>query len=106
MSLPGFRKRDIVASSENATSMNLGHNVTGLSRGVVSPSPRRGVHRPISAGDMELIDLTTIICLRKSEVSDERFSVCNVIEKLMEHGIHCLPCSYTNDAIDMLLQQL
>ena len=41
-------------------------------------------------------------CLRKSEVTVERFSICIVIEKLMEHGIHCLPCSYTYDAIDLL----
>ena len=27
-----------------------------------------------------------------SKVSVERISVCNVIEKLTEHGIHCLPC--------------
>ena len=26
---------------------------------------------------------------------------CKVIEKLMEHDIHCLPCSYTNDVIDL-----
>ena len=24
-----------------------------------------------------------------------------VTEKLMEHGIHCLPCSYTNDVIEL-----
>ena len=50
----------------------------------------------------ELNDLRKIICLRNSEVTVERISVCNVIEKWMEHGIHCLPCSYTNDIIDML----
>ena len=50
----------------------------------------------------ELNDLRIILCLRKSEVTVERNSVCNVIEKLMEHGIHCLPCSYTNDVIDLL----
>ena len=38
-------------------------------------------------------------CLRKSKVIVERISVCNVIENLAEHGIHCLPCSYTNDVI-------
>ena len=27
--------------------------------------------------------------------------VSNVNEKLVEHGIHCLPCSYTNDVIDL-----
>ena len=42
-------------------------------------------------------------CLRKSEVSVERIPVCKVIENLVEHGIHCLSCSYTNDVIDMLL---
>ena len=50
----------------------------------------------------ELHDLRKIICLRKSEVSGERISVCNVIENLVEHGIHCLPCSYTNDVINIL----
>ena len=50
--------------------------------------------------------LSKIICLRKFEVSGERISICNVIEKLAEHGIHCLPCSYTNDVIDMLSSQL
>ena len=43
-----------------------------------------------------------IPCLRTSEVTVERISVCNVIEKLIEHGIHCLPCSYTNDVIYLL----
>ena len=43
-----------------------------------------------------------IICLRQSEITVERNSVCNVTEKLMENGIHCLPCSYINDVIDML----
>ena len=47
-----------------------------------------------------LIDLRIIIYLRKSEVTVETISVCNVIEKLMEHGIHCLPCSYSNDIRD------
>ena len=42
-----------------------------------------------------------IIYLRKSKVSVERLSVCNVIEKLMEHGIHCLPCSYATDVINI-----
>ena len=42
-------------------------------------------------------------CLRKSEVSVERISVCSVIENLMEHGIHFLKYSYTNDVIDLLL---
>ena len=39
----------------------------------------------------ELNDLRIIICLRKSEITIERISICNVIEKLMEHD--CLPCS-------------
>ena len=50
----------------------------------------------------ELNDMRIIICLRKSEVTVERISVCNVIEKLMEYAIHCLPCSYTNSVIDVL----
>ena len=49
----------------------------------------------------ELNDLKIIICLRKSEITVERISVCDVIEKLMEHGIHCLSCSYINDVIDL-----
>ena len=52
--------------------------------------------------DTELNDLKIMICLRSSEVTVDRNSVCNVTEKLMEHGIHCLPCSYTNDIIDLL----
>ena len=48
----------------------------------------------------ELNDLQKIT--GKSEVSVERVSVSYVIEKLMEHGIHCLPCSYTNEVIDIL----
>ena len=52
--------------------------------------------------NMELNDLRIIICLRKSEVTVERISVCNVTEKLLEHGIHSLPCSYTIDIIDLL----
>ena len=36
----------------------------------------------------ELNDLRLIICLRI-----ERVSVCKVIENLVEHGRHCLPCS-------------
>ena len=47
-------------------------------------------------------DLRIVICLRNSEVTGERISVCNVIEKLMECGIHCLPCCCTNDVIDIL----
>ena len=47
--------------------------------------------------NIELIELRKNISLGKTEVSVERISVCYVIEKLMEHGIHCLPCSCTND---------
>ena len=46
-------------------------------------------------------DLRRIICLRKSEFSVERNSVSIVIEKLIENGIHCLPCSYINDVINI-----
>ena len=53
---------------------------------------------------MELDDLRISISLRKSKVTVERISVYIVIEKLMEHGIRCLPCSYTNDDIDLLLK--
>ena len=45
----------------------------------------------------ELNYLRKIISLRKSEVSVEKISVCIVIENLAQHGIHFLPCSYTND---------
>ena len=38
--------------------------------------------------DSELNDLRKIICLRKSESSVERISVCNVIENVAEHGMH------------------
>ena len=54
----------------------------------------------------EISDLRKIIRLRKSEVTVERISVCYDIEKMMEHGIHCLPCSYTNEIIDLLPLQL
>ena len=50
----------------------------------------------------ELNDLRKIICWRKSKVTGERISVCNVTEKLIKHGINCLPCSFTNDVIDLL----
>ena len=52
----------------------------------------------------ELNDLRIIIYLRKSEidvVTVERISVCNVTETLMEHGIDCLPCFYTDCVIDL-----
>ena len=41
--------------------------------------------------ETELNDLRKMICLKKSEVSVERISVCNVTEILAEHGIQCLP---------------
>ena len=50
----------------------------------------------------ELNDKRKVIYFRKTEVSVERISVCNVIENLAKHDIHCLPCSYTNDVIAML----
>ena len=56
----------------------------------------------LKAHNMELNDLRIIIRLRKSEVSVERISVCNIIENLADHDIHCLPCSYNNDVINML----
>ena len=45
---------------------------------------------------------TPMICLRKSDVTVQRISVCNVTEKIKVHGIHCLSLSYTNDVIDLL----
>ena len=38
-------------------------------------------------GEWNIIRDKIIICLRKSEVSVERISVCNVIENSMKHGI-------------------
>ena len=52
--------------------------------------------------NIKLSYLIKIICLRKSQVSAKRILVFNVIEKLAEHGIHSLPCSYTNDIMDLL----
>ena len=43
------------------TSINLGRHVIGLPRGVVSPAPRRGVHRPISVGEMQNFDHRSLI---------------------------------------------
>ena len=46
------------------------------------------IHYAISF-NTELNDLRIIICLRKSEfIVESMISVCNVIEKLMEYGIH------------------
>ena len=47
----------------------------------------------------ELNGWRMIVCFRKYKVSIERLSVCSVIGKLAEHGIHCVPCSETNDVI-------
>ena len=51
----------------------------------------------------ELNDLRKIICLRKSEDYILNKTVSDISEKLVEHGIHCLPCFYTNDVIDISL---
>ena len=51
---------------------------------------------------MELNDLRKIICLRKSDISVERITVHNGIEKLSEHGIHSLLCFDTSDVIYLL----
>ena len=51
----------------------------------------------------ELNDLRVIVCLRKPEVTVVIISVCNVTVKLMEHGVHYFPCSYTSEVINMLL---
>ena len=42
-----------------------------------------------------------MICLRKREVTVTRIAFYNVIEKLMEPGIHYLPCFYISDVIDL-----
>ena len=55
---------------------------------------------------MELNDLRKITCLKKSENSVERISVCNVIENLAGYCIHCLSCFYTIGVIDMLPLQI
>ena len=55
----------------------------------------------------ELNDLRKIICLRKSEVFVKKNSVFNVIhQNLVKHDIDYLPCSYTNDIINILASQL
>ena len=66
----------------------------------LSESPTSNSFELIDRENTELNSQRKIIRLRKSEVSVEN-SVCNVIEKLVEHGIHCLTCSYTNDVIDL-----
>ena len=50
----------------------------------------------------DLNGLRKNIYLRKPEVSVERNSVCNVIEELMGHGVHCLTCSLSYNVIDIL----
>ena len=52
--------------------------------------------------DKELNFLRISIYLRRSEISVEKESVCNVTEKLAKHSIHCLPCSGTKDGIYLL----
>ena len=44
-----------------------------------------------------------IIYLRTSKVPVERISVCNVIERLVEHGIHGSTCSGTNYVISVTI---
>ena len=77
----------------------MGANI--LKKGFASLSLKEGI-RSLSFKNTELNDLRKIICLRKSEAYVERISVCNVIEILAEHDIHCLSCSNTNDVIDLL----
>ena len=51
----------------------------------------------------EINDLRIIICLRTSEVSIERVTVCKFIQKnLAEHGIYCLLCYNTYEVIYLL----
>ena len=60
--------------------------------------------------NMELNDMRKTICLGKSEglfvKKTQKKTVSNVIEKFVEHSIHCLPCSYMNDVTDLSPQQL
>ena len=61
-------------------------------------------HANTSQLTRNLNDLRKNFCLRKSEVyvkKKKKKTVSNVIEKLVEHDIHCLPCSYTNDVINL-----
>ena len=51
-------------------------------------------HQQKFTHNKEWLDII-LFCLRKYEISVELISVYNVIEKLAEHGIHCLPCSRT-----------
>ena len=54
----------------------------------------------------EIKDMRIFFCFRKSEVSVERISRCYVKENLAEYGIHCPPCSFSNDVIYRILLQL
>ena len=65
---------------------------------------RSNVFKSIFIFHSELNDLRKNVCLRKSDVSYETISVCNIIENFAEHGIHCLPCSYTNDVINVAVK--
>ena len=54
--------------------------------------------------NMEFNDMRTIIIyLRKSKFPVARISVCNVIERLVRHGIHGSTCSGTNDVISVTI---
>ena len=78
------------------TKWNVNHGIA--SRSLISAS----LSMVISTQHSKLNDLRKIICLRKSESSVVRISVYNVLENFAEHGIHCRPCFYTGDFIDML----
>ena len=47
--------------------------------------------------------MTSEICLRKFEFSfeEKKKRLFSAIEKSAEHSIHCLPCSYLNDILDL-----
>ena len=78
------------------TKWNVNHGIA--SRSLISAS----LSMVISTQHSKLNDLRKIICLRKSESSVVRISVYNVLENFAEHRIHCLPCFYIDDIIDML----
>ena len=80
-----------VYPSDDSNLPPLHEKKVGRKPSETDPNPPR-----IMTANTELNDLRRIICLRKYEVSVERISVCNVIKNLAEHGIHYLPCSYTN----------
>ena len=85
----------------------LQNSEIGQTKILVLPLFRSSAHLftmlQVCTDNSEFNDLRIMICWRNFEDTVERISVCNVIEKLMEHGIHCLSCSFT---IDMLLWQL